>query len=203
MKKKLNQKTILGAGVLIIAIGAFLFFFIEDPKKSSDNNVDNNSVAVQETGENDKEKESNSNATVKAGIYENKKAGISFTYPESYKVTKDNLGSGEINSKLILNDESRKLSVTIYQNLHGLNPQFSDYIYHMVKSGDSFVISKRVEGEIPERDTESFSIIANFGDAEGTSKVNGSSMIMIFNSTPNNTFEDEFKKIVLSLKEVK
>lgn len=199
--KKRNKKNIVIATVVSLLIAGSLLFFLIDNLNNRDNDSNNNS-AVQETNLAKEVKVEENNTSTVAGVYENKKAGISFNYPESFKLTQDNLGSGEINSKLVLKDDKTDISITVYQNLHGINPQFSDYIYYMVKSEGLFTIFKRIEGEIPEKDTDAFSIIANFGDAEGTSKVNGNIMVMILNSKPNNTYEAEFKKVVTSLKEI-
>jgi hypothetical protein len=200
MKKKDKKNILLGLIIILLIFGVSFYLLFRNNKGEKDSS--NINSAVQDISDTENETIEGNNISEVSGIYENKKAGISFSYPKSFKITQDNLGSSEINSKLILKDDSLDVSITVYQNLHGINPQFSDYIYHMVKSGDSFIISKRVEGEIPERDTESFSVIANFGDAEGTSKVNGSTMVMILNSKPNNTYEEEFKKVVTSLKEI-
>lgn len=198
MRKK-DKKGIAVAVIAVLFVGGLLFLFFSNRRVETSNS----NSAVQSIKENEEEpKIEENNVSSTEGIYENKKAGISFSYPESFKISQDNLGSGQINSKLILKDENIGVSITVYQNLHGINPQFSDYIYYMGKSGESFTISKRIEGEIPEKDTEAFSIIANFGDAEGTSKVNGNTMLMILNSKPNNTYEDQFKKVVTSLKEI-
>lgn len=197
MKKQTKKNLILALafGVVII-LGAYLI--ITNNTNKGKTSPDSNQEESQSQEEKDTESQN-----ILPRVYENQTLGFSFNYPEGYGFTQDNISKDTTNTKMIIKNLDRRTTLTIYTNISGIDPDLADKHYLMEKSGDEFIISEKQDGFIPERDTSgTYSVIADFGVTEGTSKVSGKSYLAIWNSDINNKYLEDFENILESFKEI-
>jgi len=137
--------------------------------------------------------------TVDWQTYSNDNVGFSFKYPSTYTIKRDNLSEVGFNRELILEDISRSMSVNFIVDVDGFGPGFADYNYVMRLKDGGFDIDRQ-KGEYPEGElSDEFKIIADFGILEGSSKINGHTIIVQFRSPRDNSYQREFDKILESL----
>jgi len=201
-KKSFKSKsTLLVLLIILIILGFGWFLLFSNSEYSGNNNIQENSVVDDKQDRNkefDKQK-----AEVGENKYQNQSVGLSFDYLANYKITEDNLSSGQKNSRLIYRNDNKNTQLIVYANVEGPDPTLADFQYLMNKSNNVFKISEKREGFIPvANDDGSFSVIADFGVSPGTDKIANKKFLFVWNSKVDNKYLQDFESILLSIREM-